>query len=39
VDEAAKIIGVARNTVKTRAFYARQRLAELLSAQGVTAFA
>jgi RNA polymerase sigma-70 factor (ECF subfamily) len=39
VEEAAKIVGVAGATVKTRAFYARQKLAELLSAQGVTAYA
>jgi RNA polymerase sigma-70 factor (ECF subfamily) len=31
VDEVAEIIGVSENTVKTRMFYARNRLAELLS--------
>ena len=30
VEEAAAIVGVPRNTVKTRMFYARKRLAELL---------
>ena len=34
-DEAAKIIGVVRNTVKTRMFCARKRLAGLLAAQGI----
>jgi|SRR5262245_29287688 len=31
IDEAAKIIGVPRNTVKTRMFYARHHLAKLLA--------
>jgi len=35
IDEAAEIIGVSRNTVKTRMFYARKRIAELLAAQGI----
>ena len=29
VEEAAEIVGVPRNTVKTRMFYARKRIAEL----------
>jgi RNA polymerase sigma-70 factor (ECF subfamily) len=37
IDEVACIIAVPRNTVKTRMFYARQRLAELLAAEGVGA--
>jgi len=35
IDEAAEIIGVPQNTVKTRMFYARKRLAELMTARGV----
>jgi len=31
IDEVAEIVGVPRNTVKTRMFYARKRLAELLA--------
>ena len=35
IDEVAAITGLERNTVKTRMFYARRRLAELLGAQGI----
>lgn len=35
VEEAAGIIGIPENTVKTRMFYARKKLAELLKAAGV----
>jgi RNA polymerase sigma-70 factor (ECF subfamily) len=35
-EEAAAILGTPRNTVKTRMFYARRRLAELLTAAGVS---
>jgi RNA polymerase sigma-70 factor (ECF subfamily) len=35
VEEVAEIVGIPRNTVKTRMFYARRRLSELLRAQGV----
>ena len=35
IEEVAAIIGVPRNTVKTRMFYARRHLAELLAAQGI----
>lgn len=35
VEEVAKIVGVPENTVKTRLFYARKKLAELLKAAGV----
>ena len=35
VQEVAEIVGVPRNTVKTRMFYARRKLSELLQAQGV----
>ena len=35
IDEVADITGVPRNTVKTRMFYARRRIAELMSAQGI----
>jgi RNA polymerase sigma factor (sigma-70 family) len=34
IDEVAEIIGVPQNTVKTRMFYARCRLAKLLSQAG-----
>ncbi|PWB66504.1 MAG: RNA polymerase subunit sigma [Bradyrhizobiaceae bacterium] len=37
VAEVAAIVGVPENTVKTRMFYARKRLAELLAAEGVDA--
>jgi RNA polymerase sigma-70 factor, ECF subfamily len=35
IDEVAEIIGVPRNTVKTRMFYARKRIAALMAAQGI----
>src|SRR6266513_2862085 len=35
VEEVSKIVGVPENTVKTRMFYARKRLAELLKAAGI----
>ena len=35
VEEVAEIVGISRNTVKTRLFYARKKLAELLKAAGV----
>ena len=35
VEEVAEIVGIPRNTVKTRMFYARRRLSELLRAEGV----
>jgi RNA polymerase sigma-70 factor (ECF subfamily) len=34
IDEVAEIIGVPQNTVKTRLFYARKRIGELLAARG-----
>jgi RNA polymerase sigma-70 factor (ECF subfamily) len=34
IDDVAEIIGVPQNTVKTRMFYARKRLGELLAARG-----
>jgi RNA polymerase sigma-70 factor, ECF subfamily len=37
VDEVATILGVPTATVKTRMFYARKRLAELLKAAGIEA--
>ena len=36
VEEVAQIVGVPTNTVKTRMFYARQRMENLLAAAGVT---
>jgi RNA polymerase sigma-70 factor, ECF subfamily len=35
IDEVAEIIGVPQNTVKTRMFYARKRIGELLVARGL----
>jgi RNA polymerase sigma-70 factor (ECF subfamily) len=35
VEEVAQIVGIPEATVKTRMFYARKRLGELLKAQGV----
>jgi RNA polymerase sigma-70 factor (ECF subfamily) len=35
VEEVAGIVGIPENTVKTRMFYARKRLAELLKAAGI----
>lgn len=35
IDEVARIIGVPENTVKTRVFHARKKLAELMAARGL----
>jgi RNA polymerase sigma-70 factor (ECF subfamily) len=35
IDEVAEIIGVRQSTVKTRMFYARKRLSELMATQGI----
>jgi RNA polymerase sigma-70 factor (ECF subfamily) len=35
VQEVAKILGIPGNTVKTRMFYARRKLSELLATQGI----
>jgi RNA polymerase sigma-70 factor, ECF subfamily len=35
IDEVAHIIGVPQSTVKTRVFYARKRIAELMAERGV----
>jgi len=35
IDEVAEIIGVPQSTVKTRVFYARKRIAELMAERGV----
>ncbi len=35
IDDVADIIGVPQNTVKTRMFYARKRMAELMAARGL----
>jgi RNA polymerase sigma-70 factor, ECF subfamily len=37
VDEVAKIVGVPAATVKTRMFYARNKMADLLKQSGVSA--
>ncbi len=35
LDEVSEIVGIPENTVKTRLFYARKKLADLLKAAGV----
>ncbi len=35
IEEIARIIGVPQNTVKTRVFHARKRIAELMAARGL----
>src|SRR5690606_18034480 len=35
VEEVAQIVGIPENTVKTRMFYARKKLAEQLKAAGI----
>ena len=35
VEEVAEIVGIPENTVKTRMFYARKRLAELIKSEGI----
>jgi RNA polymerase sigma-70 factor (ECF subfamily) len=35
IDNIAEIVGIPPNTVKTRMFYARKRIAELMAAQGI----
>ena len=35
VEEVAEIVGIPENTVKTRMFYARKKLAEMLKAAGL----
>jgi RNA polymerase sigma-70 factor (ECF subfamily) len=35
VEEVAEIVGIPENTVKTRMFYARKKLSELLKAAGI----
>ena len=37
IDEVAKIVGAPSSTVKTRLFYARKHIAELMSKRGVEA--
>jgi RNA polymerase sigma-70 factor, ECF subfamily len=39
VGEVAEIVGIPENTVKTRMFYARKKLAGLLAAEGIVSFA
>ena len=36
VEEVAEIISVPANTVKTRMFYARKRIGELMAAKGIS---
>ena len=35
IDEVSEIIGVPANTVKTRMFYARKRIGEMMAAKGI----
>jgi RNA polymerase sigma-70 factor, ECF subfamily len=35
IEEVAEILAIPNNTVKTRMFYARKRLSELLAARGI----
>jgi RNA polymerase sigma-70 factor (ECF subfamily) len=35
IDEVAEIVGVPANTVKTRMFYARKRIGELMGSKGL----
>jgi RNA polymerase sigma-70 factor (ECF subfamily) len=35
IDEVAEIVGVPPNTVKTRMFYARKQIAELMAAREI----
>src|ERR1700745_1712380 len=35
IEEVAEIVGIPENTVKTRMFYARKKLADLLTAAGI----
>jgi RNA polymerase sigma-70 factor (ECF subfamily) len=35
IEEVAEIIGVPQNTVKTRMFYARKRIGEIMAAEGI----
>ena len=35
IAEVAAVVGIPENTVKTRMFYARKRLSEILKAAGV----
>jgi RNA polymerase sigma-70 factor (ECF subfamily) len=39
ITEVAEVMGVPQNTVKTRMFYARKRLVQLLNAYGLDAAA
>ena len=34
IEEVAQIVSASPNTVKTRMFYARKRIAEMMAAQG-----
>jgi RNA polymerase sigma-70 factor, ECF subfamily len=39
IDEVSEIIGVPANTVKTRMFYARKRIGEMMAARGIGRYA
>src|SRR6185503_3911141 len=39
IEEVSEIIGVPANTVKTRMFYARKRIAELMADRGIARYA
>ena len=36
IDEVAEIVGVPHQTVKTRMFYARKQIGELMATQGIS---
>lgn len=38
IKEAADVLGISENTVKTRMFYARKRMAQLLDKAGISGF-
>ncbi len=39
IEEVSEIIGVPANTVKTRMFYARKRIGEMMAARGIERYA
>jgi RNA polymerase sigma-70 factor (ECF subfamily) len=38
IEEVAEVVGIPKNTVKTRGFYARNQLSQLLKARGVDGY-
>ena len=35
IEEVAEVVGIPQNTVKTRVFHARKRIAELMAERGI----